>query len=141
MTEYRKAFDEWNLVKKNIDSKKTDSEKVPSKESFARAGEIRWVVLGVNVGSEMDAVGPSFNRPCVVVDCFSDRLALVFPLTTKVKNIPGYVPFEFEDGRKGSVCVHQARVISPKRFLKRMTTISDEKLKHLKNEYKKFYRL
>ena len=43
---YFKDFDKWNIVKKRVH---TDEIKVS-----IRAGEIRWVSFGVNVGSEID---------------------------------------------------------------------------------------
>ena len=89
----------------------------------------------------MDGKGESFNRPCLIADVFSDRLALVFPMTTSTKKAPGYVPFTLADGRKVSVCIHQARTISPKRILKRIQVVSSNKLKEMKSHYKKFYRL
>jgi mRNA interferase MazF len=130
---YVKSFDKWNTVKKRID-KEEDT-------SFCRAGEIRWASVGVNVGSEMDGKGDSFNRPCLVVDIFSDKLALVFPMTTSTKKSAGYVPFTLADGRNVSICVHQARTISPKRILKRIQVVSKSKLREIKSSYKKFYRL
>jgi mRNA interferase MazF len=130
---YTKSFDKWNRVKKHLNN---DDSGI-----FCRAGEIRWVSIGVNIGSEMDGKGDSFNRPCLIADIFSDKLALIFPMTTSTKKSAGYVPFTLADGRTVSICVHQARTISPKRILKRIQTISKPKLQDMKNYYKKFYRL
>lgn len=130
---YIKSFDKWNGVKKQLDNENSGV--------FCRAGEIRWVSIGVNVGSEMDGKGESFNRPCLIVDLFSDKLVLVFPMTTSVKKSSGYVPLELRDGKIVSVCIHQARTISPKRIFKRIQVISKFKLQEMKNYYKKFYRL
>jgi len=49
---YFKDFDKWNIVKKRVH---TDEIKVS-----IRAGEIRWLSFGVNVGSEIDGKGESF---------------------------------------------------------------------------------
>ncbi len=130
---YIKCFDKWNSVKKHLNN---DDSGI-----FCRAGEIRWVSIGVNIGSEMDGKGESFNRPCLIADMFSDKLALVFPMTTSVKKAPGYIPFCLADGRNVSVCIHQARTISPKRIFARIQNVSDSKLTELKAHYKKFYRL
>ncbi len=130
---YIKSFDKWNGVKKQLDNENSGV--------FCRAGEIRWVSIGVNIGSEMDGKGESFNRPCLIVDIFSDKLALVFPMTTSVKKSAGYVPIKLKDGQMVSVCIHQARVISPKRILQRIQVLSPSKLQEMKDYYKKFYRL
>jgi mRNA interferase MazF len=130
---YVKDFDKWNNVKKKVDEE--------NNSSIFRVGEIRWVVLGVNIGSEIDGKGDSFNRPCLIVDSFSDKLVLVFPMSTKLKKTAGYVEITLPDGRQVSVCIHQAKTISPKRILKRITSISTDKLQGLKNKYKEFYHL
>ena len=130
---YIKSFDKWNELKKRINGDKD--------VSFCRAGEIRWVSVGVNIGSEMDGKGESFNRPCLIADMFSDKLALIFPMTTNTKKAAGYIPFILSDGKNVSICIHQAKTISPKRILKRIQVISDSKLKEIKSHYKKFYRL
>ncbi len=130
---YIKSFDKWNSVKKQLNNEDSGV--------FCRAGEIRWVSIGVNVGSGMDGKGESFNRPCLIADMFSDKLALVFPMTTSVKKSAGYIPIKLNDGRVVSVCIHQARTVSPKRILKRIQVISKSKLQEIKDYYKKFYRL
>lgn len=130
---YIKSFDKWNSVKKHLNEEKSGI--------YCRSGEVRWVSIGINVGSEMDGKGDSFNRPCIIADVFSDKLVLVFPMTTSNKKSAGYIPLVLADGLKVSVCVHQARVISPKRVLKRIQVISKSKLQEFKDQYKKFYRL
>ena len=77
---YWKDFDSWNKTKKRI-----DSELLP--KQFIRAGELRWAALGVNVGSEIDGKGESFTRPALVVHATGHHLAMVVPLSTRVKNL------------------------------------------------------
>ena len=77
---YFKDFDKWNIVKKRVH---TDEIKVS-----IRAGEIRWVSFGVNVGSEIDGKGESFTRPALVAHVVGAVLALVVPLSTKLKMSP-----------------------------------------------------
>jgi len=129
---YFKDFDKWNIVKKRVH---TDEIKVS-----IRAGEIRWVSFGVNVGSEIDGKGESFTRPALVAHVVGAVLALVVPLSTKLKNVAGYVPFEFQ-GKQVSVCVHQMKIISQRRVLARKGRISDKRLKEVKTEIKKFFDL
>ena len=105
-----------------------------------RAGEIRWVVLGVNIGSEINGKGKSFTRPALIVHVVGSNLALIIPLSTKVKEITGYLPFEFQ-GRTISLCVHQARTVSQKRILSRKGRISEKKLGEIKEQLKKFFTL
>ncbi len=132
---YIKNFLEWIVVKTRTDQEDIESE---SKDEVIRKGEIRWSILGVNIGREMDGKGENFARPVLVLHTIGDSLALVVPLTSKNKNIPGYISFEWLD-KKDSLCIHQIRVISTKRLLKRLAKISDNRLKEIKNELKSFY--
>ena len=105
-----------------------------------RAGEIRWISCGVNVGSEIDGKGESFTRPVLIAHVVGSALALVVPLSTKTKDVAGYIPFEFQ-GKQISICVHQMRIISQRRILTRKGKISDKRLKQVKAEIKKFFAL
>ena len=129
---YIKNFKDWLCRKEKIEKEK-------AVKRF-RNGEIRWVSLGVNIGAEIDGKGESFNRPCVLVSFSSDSLALVFPMSSKIKNLPGYVKIKIKE-EEVSVCIHQAKVISTKRIFERITTISEDKLTTLKEAYKNFYHL
>ena len=129
---YFKDFDKWNNVKKRIHA---DERKVS-----IRAGEIRWVSCGVNVGSEIDGKGESFTRPALIAHVVGSVLALVIPLSTRIKDVAGYVPFEFQ-GKQVSICVHQMRIISQRRILARKGRISDRRLKQVKADIKKFFAL
>ena len=129
---YIKDFDKWNEMQKHLNSE--------DKNVNIRAGEIRWVAFGVNIGSEIDGKGKSFTRPALIVHVIGSNLALVVPLSTKVKVMAGYIPFEFQ-GRNISLCVHQSRTISQKRILSRKGRISENKLGEIKEQLKKFFAL
>lgn len=127
---YKKHFEEWSQIKQKID----DDEKMV----FIRAGEIRWMILGVNVGSEMDGKGASFTRPVLVLHVVGKKLALIAPLSTKMKDAPGYIVLDWKK-KKNSLCIHQMKVVSQKRMLNRIGKISENKLQNVKNEIKHFY--
>ncbi|MEI6397110.1 MAG: type II toxin-antitoxin system PemK/MazF family toxin [Candidatus Taylorbacteria bacterium] len=129
---YFKDFDKWNIVKKQVH---TDERKVS-----IRAGEIRWISCGVNVGSEIDGKGESFTRPALIVHVVGSVLALVLPLSTKIKEVAGYIPFEFQ-GKQTSICVHQMRIVSQRRVLARKGRISENRLKRIKSEVRRFFDL
>lgn len=127
---YQKDFDSWHAVKKRIEA---EEQKV-----YIRTGEIRWIAFGVNIGSELDGKGDSFTRPGLIIHVIGSRLALVVPMSTKKKDIPGYVSFEWR-GHITALCIHQLRIISQKRVLSRKGRISDNRLKHIKAEIKQFF--
>lgn len=127
---YFKDFDQWNLVKKQINQNNTTT--------HIRAGEIRWTAFGVNIGSEIDGKGDSFTRPVLIIHVIGSHLALVVPMSTKIKSVPGYIPFTWKDSTT-SLCLHQIKIISQKRILSRKGRISEIKLKAIKDEIIKFY--
>ncbi len=129
---YIKDFENWNFVKQRIDKEERDIN--------IRAGEIRWIMFGVNVGSEIDGKGSSFTRPGLIISISGSNIALVVPMSTKIKDVAGYISFEWK-GEIISLCIHQIRVISQKRILRRMGRISENKLQLFKEEIKKFFNL
>ena len=129
---YFKDFDGWNLVKKRLDKE--------DRKVYIRAGEIRWVAFGVNVGSEIDGKGISFTRPALVIHVIGSHLALVVPMSTKMKKVAGYVPFEWKDAIS-ALCIHQIKIVSQKRILSRKGKVSNQRLKNIKSEVIKFFSL
>ncbi|MBI2100458.1 MAG: type II toxin-antitoxin system PemK/MazF family toxin [Candidatus Vogelbacteria bacterium] len=131
-TMYFKDFDGWGLVKKRLNEE--------TRRVHIRAGEIRWVTFGVNIGSEIDGKGVSFTRPALVVHVIGSHLALVIPMSTKIKDVAGYVPFEWR-GVASALCVHQIKIVSQKRILSRKGKISKQRLRNIKTEVVKFFGL
>ena len=127
---YLKDFDKWNEVKKRVNKEE--------REVNIRAGEIRWVAFGINVGSEIDGKGESFTRPALVLHVVGSHLALIAPMSTKMKNVAGYIPFEWK-GTSTALCVHQIRIVSQKRILSRKGKVSRVKLEVIKKEISKFF--
>ena len=127
---YIKQFDSWNQVKKQVND--------TTHKMFVRAGEVRWAIVGTNIGSEIDGKGSSFTRPVLIMHVIGSHLALVIPLSTSVKTIPGYVPFVLK-GKTVSLCVHQIRIVSQKRLLARTSRISEARLKEVKKMVSDFF--
>lgn len=131
-TVYTKGFDKWNDVKK-----RTHDE---SRELFFRAGEVRWCIFGVNIGSEMDGKGASFTRPALILHAIGSKLALILSLSTKVRAVPCYHVFEFQN-QTYSLCIHQLRIISSKRILRRKGKITKNRLQSIKALVNSFFSL
>lgn len=127
---YIKDFDSWNLVKQHLNNQE--------REISIRAGDVRWIAFGVNIGSEIDGKGKAFTRPGLVIGVSGSNIAFVIPMSTKVKNVAGYYPIEFK-GRTVSLCIHQCKTISQKRILRRIGHLSENSLQQFKNEIKAFY--
>jgi len=129
---YQKDFNSWNSIKAQIHAKE--------RNIYIRKREIRWASLGINVGSEIDGKGESFTRPVLVLDIVGSHLTLVAPISTKLKNIPGYLQIDRKDSSI-SICIHQIRVISQKRILRRKGKVTHHQFQYIKNKIKQFYNL
>jgi len=127
---YSKDFDAWTTVKKRIHEEE--------RTVNIRKGEIRWVSFGVNVGSEIDGKGVSFARPALIAHVIGSRLALVVPITSKMKDFAGYVPFAWKD-KENALCIHQMRIVSQKRILHRLGRISTNRLREYARKIANFY--
>ena len=129
---YVKDFNTWNTVKQRINGE--------ARTITMRAGEIRWVSFGVNVGSEIDGKGVSFTRPALILHVIGSHLALVIPMSTTDKELPGYHLLFFKD-KWVTLCFSQMRVISQKRIYSRLGKLSRERLLYLKTVAKYFFDL
>lgn len=96
------------------------------------------MAFGVNIGSELDGKGVSFTRPALILHVIGSHLALVIPMSTKVENVAGYIPFEWK-GSVTALCVHQIRIVSQKRVLARKGRVSQDRLAAIKKEVSKFF--
>lgn len=84
--------------------------------------EIWWASIGMNVGHEENGKNSLFERPVLVLRRYNNHLALVVPLSSKFKNNRYYFKIEYK-GRASSVLVSQIRVLSSKRFIRRIGTL------------------
>jgi mRNA interferase MazF len=129
---YIKQFDTWNTVKQKVEKE--------ARGINARKGEVRWCALGVNVGMEIDGKGNGFTRPILVLRVIGNQLALIAPLSTKLKTIPGYFEIEFK-GQQISVCANHVRIISQKRLYDREGKLSDKKFSDIQERIFNFLKM
>lgn len=115
---YKKDFDTWNSLKKNIQSSHS--------EIICNEREVWWCSLGLNIGHEQDGKNEMFERPMLIIRKFSKFTCLCLPLTTSLKSnsfhqaIPSFGPNDF-------VVTSQIRLMSTKRFLRKFERIVDRK--------------
>ena len=72
-----KNFDDWNLVKKNLD--KNDSSPTFQKR------EIWWCSIGLNIGHEENGKNKDYSRPVLIIRKFNNHIFWGIPLTTQIK--------------------------------------------------------
>lgn len=105
------------------------------KRIYFKEREIWWASLGANVGFEEDGKHRLFERPIMVLKKFNHDILWALPITTKDKTGKYYYQFEYE-GRRYSVILSQLRLISSKRLLRKIRTLSKNDFENIKKEIK-----
>ena len=103
----QKDFDKWNDAKKKLNSNIFNG--------YVRTKEVWWCSLGLNIGFEQDGKHELFERPVLVVRKFSRDVALIVPLSSKVK-INKYCVNFLHNNQEFSALISQIRLISTKRL-------------------------
>ena len=126
--EYKKDFDKWNSQKKTFDARA-----LPDDFNF-HEGEIWWMSLGANIGSEIDGKHENFERPGLVIKIISKQTMYILPLTSQIRSGKYHMIILYGE-RTGSVVFSQARLISSKRLLRKISVISKEQLYEVKEGF------
>ncbi len=118
-----KDFDDWNEKKKRIN----DSEF----KGFIHEREIWWSSLGLNIGDEEDGKNQFYERPVLIIKKFNRDLALIVPLTSKIKDNKYYITFSYGNDKIAAI-ISQIRLISTKRLIRRQRRINGETFRKVK---------
>src|SRR3989344_3622074 len=111
-------FDTWNERKKRI-----EFEKMPP-VLFPKEREVWMCSLGRNIGFEQNGTGHGFGRPALVVKKFNNKMFWIVPLSSKHKEFDFYYNF-FDAARlSASAILAQLRLLSVKRFDRKMYEVS-----------------
>ena len=102
-------FTDWTKLKISLH--------ISEKEIYFNSGQIWWVSLGQNIGSEQNGKNINFERPILILKKFNAGTFLSVPISTKIKKGQYYYIFTNEHG---TFCVNlsQIRLISSKRLLR-----------------------
>lgn len=125
-----KDFDNWNREKKKIN--RYDG------PVLFHEREIWWCSIGLNVGDEQDGKNDLFERPVLVVKKFNKGLALVVPLSSQEKTGPYYFKISHDD-KNFTIILSQVRLISTKRFQRKIRRITDDVFAEIMKELQKFF--
>jgi mRNA interferase MazF len=110
-------FDRWNNNKKGLEKHS------PVFENFPHRAEVWMVVLGKNLGSEQNGAGSNFSRPVLVFKKFNNQMFWCIPLSTKQKYLDYYFNFKDPFNQKVAAIIAQMRLLSIKRFQRKMYTL------------------
>jgi mRNA-degrading endonuclease toxin of MazEF toxin-antitoxin module len=124
--DYVYSLDDWNSLKKEISDKKQFVE--------VRAGEIYWMHVGKNVGTEVDGKGEFFKRPVYVYKKLSKESFIGIPMTSKPKHGSWYKSVTFFNNRNnkniGFCSLNQIKNFSVFRIVEKFGTVHyEERLK------------
>jgi mRNA-degrading endonuclease toxin of MazEF toxin-antitoxin module len=126
-----KNFDNWNILKKKIDSK--NDKEIPD---FSEK-EIWWGTLGCNVGVEADGKNETFERPILILRKYNKYSFLGLPLTTRGKDSDFYYKLPKHNNVDGWVVLSQSKTCSAKRLSRRLYQITKEDFEKIIDSYKK----
>jgi len=124
----QKDFDNWNILKKKIDS---------DEQTFhVNERQIWWCSIGLNVGSEQNGHGENFERPVLVIRKYTATTFLCLPLTTKEKQGNYYHKIYSKIDPQSWVILSQSKVIDIKRFRRFLGSIQRKEFIQITNKYK-----
>ena len=109
-------FDRWNEKKKQIE--------LSNHMLFPREGEVWMCVMGKNIGIEQNGSITDFVRPILVVKKFNNQMFWVVPLSGKQKRLDFYYNFTDPQRMDVSAILAQLRMMSTKRFMRKMYTLA-----------------
>ncbi|MDQ3014643.1 MAG: type II toxin-antitoxin system PemK/MazF family toxin [bacterium] len=124
-------FDIWNIQKKKINVKPTNL--------FPQEKEVWMCVFGKNIGFEQNGSDNHFTRPGLVIKKFNNQMFWVLPLSTKQKDLDFYFNFTDQNNLKVSLILAQLRLLSIKRFKRKMYKIDDDVFEAVKLKLKSFF--
>lgn len=124
-------FDEWNEEKQRIDGK-------THKPPYVSVGDIWWVSIGQNVGTEMNGKSGRSSRPAVILKKLKYDFYLIAPTTTQEKSGTWYVPIH-HNGMMTYVCLHQIRTIDYRRITSKLRTIDETELTAIWRGFQNLY--
>lgn len=133
----QKDFDNWNNLKKIFEKEE--------REIFAHPREIWWCSLGLNLGAEIDGKNDSFERPVLIINVYNKETMLVLPITSKEKNDKFHYKIFVkiknintgkDEERPVWVKLTQSRVISNKRLLRKVDSISVDNFNKIMEVFK-----
>jgi mRNA interferase MazF len=123
-----KKFDEWNEVKKQVD---TRSNIIQFKER-----EVYWASVGENVGFEQNGKGVDFSRPVLIIKKLNKHLFFGVPLSTQSRSGSFFFEFELAPNKSSTALLVQAKVYDVKRLDQKVGIIHKEDFEKLKAQLK-----
>lgn len=127
----KKDFDDWNVRKKIIHDISVTKHYKPR--------EVWWSVLGVNIGTEQDGGGRSYERPVLILRGFGRNTCLVLPLTTSMKVHPMRICIGHIAGKPASVILSQMKVIDVRRLVEKICFLDKKIFENIRKSVRNLF--
>jgi len=111
-----KEFEEWNVLKKNIDT-------IHASALFYKR-ELWWCSIGTNIGHEENGKGNKFARPVIIFRVLNTETFWGIPVTTKIKNGKYNVSINIDDMISRQAKISQLRLFDTRRLISKIGMIS-----------------
>ncbi len=118
-----KNFDEWNSLKKKLNSE--------SSITNFREGDVWFCSIGNNVGHEQNGKNTFFERPVLIVRKFTKNYFWAIPLTSADRTGPYSFKFEFNGKERVGLLFH-LRFYDRRRLQRKLGSVSQETLRKIK---------
>ena len=126
MENFKIKFLDWINLKIQINTSNVTND-------YFKEGQIWWVSLGHNIGSEENGKNKKFERPVLILKRINKETFWALPTSTQIqKNKYRYI---FNKGDKQySIKLAQIRLISSKRLIRFIHDIKKDDFKNIKNQ-------
>lgn len=126
-----KDFNQWNVKKQRLDQ-------LTHRPPFVSEGDIWWVSVGENIGSEVSGKSQQFSRPVIIFKKLAHSFYFVIPTTTKEHDGTWYVPF-VHGGKTMYACLHQSRSIDHRRLSSKLGELDDKDYAKVREGFAQLY--
>jgi mRNA-degrading endonuclease toxin of MazEF toxin-antitoxin module len=126
-----KDFDNWNILKKEINNN--------FKKVFAHPREIWWFSSGVNVGMEIDGKNNLYERPGVVLKSHNEKTLTIIPISSNKEE--KYYSFNFYYNEvEQSAILSQTKMIDTKRLTRKIGVLDEENFAKLNRKFLEYFK-
>ena len=106
---------------------------------YVKEGDIWWMSVGENVGSEIDGKSRIFSRPAIIYKKLAHGFYLIVPTTTKNRSGSWYAAFRHQ-GVEMCACLHQIRTVDYRRLWSKMGQVDDVDLSVIRQGFQALYK-
>jgi mRNA interferase MazF len=121
-------FDTWNGIKKRLEMKPY------ALGYFPKIGEVWMCSYGKNIGFEQNGGGNTFSRPILIIKKFNNHMFWTVPLSTQQKKFDFYYNYSDINGEKVSVVLAQLKLLSVKRFNRKLYAMPPHTFEDIKQK-------